>query len=106
VNLEFKGQFRYEAEELSNKISRLSKQQYEALQRESYLRMSRHEADEYDKRRPRIREICELLAKLRANGHNGPVDIGVRSSPLDSRLAGDGQHVMFELPIERAKRQC
>jgi hypothetical protein len=55
-----------DAEQLSKEHSRLSREQYEALQYSSYLRMSRLEADAYDKRRLRIEEICCLLGKLRS----------------------------------------
>jgi hypothetical protein len=53
------------ATELSGELSILSRQQYEALQDASYLNMSEREAEEYDKRRLRIGEICAFLVKFR-----------------------------------------
>jgi hypothetical protein len=50
---------------LADELSMLTRLQYEALQRSSYLRMSQSEADLYDERRVRIAELCELLAKFR-----------------------------------------
>lgn len=49
---------------LAEELSRLSQQQYEALQRASYFRMSHEAAAEYDKRRLRIGELCGRLAKF------------------------------------------
>jgi hypothetical protein len=57
-----------DVEELSAAHSLLSRQQYEALQKSSYLKMSKEEADEYDKRRLRIGEICDRLAEFRLKG--------------------------------------
>jgi hypothetical protein len=54
-----------EAKRLSLELSTLSRQQYEALQKASYLYMPQQEADEYNKRRLRIGEICEHLAKFK-----------------------------------------
>lgn len=54
-----------ESEDLEEELARLSHQQYLALQKDSYLRMSAAEAAEYDKRRIRIGEICGLLARFR-----------------------------------------
>jgi hypothetical protein len=61
-------QIRGETEALEKELAMLSRRQYEALQKGPYLRMSREDADEYDKRRLRIGEICERLAKLRPKG--------------------------------------
>ena len=54
-----------EAESLTGEHAKLVKQQYEALQRAPYIRMSQPEADAYDERRLRIEEICLRLAKYR-----------------------------------------
>lgn len=54
-----------EADRLSEELSALAKKQYEALQKKSYVNMSEAEADGYDKRRLRIGEICDILAKFR-----------------------------------------
>jgi hypothetical protein len=59
---------RDEAKELSKELSILSRQQYEALQKASYLNMPQEDADEYNNRRLRIGEICELLAKFKHPG--------------------------------------
>ncbi|HMH13925.1 MAG TPA: hypothetical protein VK578_12530 [Edaphobacter sp.] len=50
---------------LSKEHAALAKQQYEALQKSSYVNMSQTEADEYNKRRIRIGELCEILSKFR-----------------------------------------
>ncbi|HEY1650124.1 MAG TPA: hypothetical protein VGF96_19225 [Terracidiphilus sp.] len=57
-----------EAKELSMEMAALSRQQYEALQKSSYIRMSKEEADAYNERRLRIGEICDLLAEFRLKG--------------------------------------
>jgi hypothetical protein len=54
-----------EAKDLAEELSRLTRQQYEALQRASYLHMSANEAAEYDERRIRIGELCGVLGKFR-----------------------------------------
>jgi hypothetical protein len=53
------------AKDLAKELSELSKLQYEALQKSSYLRMSSEEASVYDTRRVRISEICSALAEFR-----------------------------------------
>jgi hypothetical protein len=55
-----------EADALSAELAALSRRQYEALLKSPYLRMSPEEAAEYDRRRIRIGDICELLAKYRS----------------------------------------
>jgi hypothetical protein len=57
-----------EIERLSTEHSTLARQQYEALQLSPYTRMTASEAGEYDARRIRIGEICDLLAKFRTKG--------------------------------------
>jgi hypothetical protein len=52
---------------LSKEHAALAKQQYEALQKSSYVNMNQTEADEYNKRRIRIGELCEILAKFRSS---------------------------------------
>ena len=54
-----------EAMRLSAELSLLSGQQYEALQKAPYHRMSDWERDAYDRRRVRIGELCTLLGKFR-----------------------------------------
>jgi hypothetical protein len=54
-----------EVESLSMELSALSRQQSEALQRSSYVKMPPRDADEYDNRRLRIAELCEFLSKFR-----------------------------------------
>jgi len=54
-----------EAEKLSAELATLYKQQYEALQKASYLNMSPKQAAEFNRRRLRIGKICELLAKFK-----------------------------------------
>jgi hypothetical protein len=56
-----------EAKSLTIEHAALVKLQYEALQREPYIRMSQDEADAYDERRLRIEEICLRLAKYRSS---------------------------------------
>ena len=51
------------AKDLSLELSLLSRQQYEALQKAPYRRMSRAEREVYDRRRLRIAELCGLLGK-------------------------------------------
>jgi hypothetical protein len=53
------------AKDLAKELSELAKQQYEALQKSSYFRMSGQEASAYDARRLRISEICSVLAEFR-----------------------------------------
>jgi hypothetical protein len=53
-----------EAMRLSAELSLLSGQQYEALQRAPYRRMSDPERDAYDRRRLRIGELCSLLTEV------------------------------------------
>ena len=52
---------------MEKELAVLTRLQYEALQRSSYLRMSQSEAEEYDKRRLTIGELCELLAKYKSD---------------------------------------
>jgi hypothetical protein len=54
-----------EIAKLSAEHASLARQQYEALQKPSYVRMSANEAAAYDERRLRIGELCDLLAKFR-----------------------------------------
>ena len=61
-----------QANKLSDELTALSKQQSEALLSSAYIRMSLEEAKEYDKRRIRIGEICELLAKFKPSNGNKP----------------------------------
>jgi hypothetical protein len=49
---------------LSEELSTLSRQQYEALQKAPYMRMSEAARDAYDSRRIRIGELCGLLTKF------------------------------------------
>jgi hypothetical protein len=51
---------------LSKEHTALAQQQYEALQKSPYVNMSQTDADEYNKRRIRIGEICEQLTKFRS----------------------------------------
>ena len=51
---------------LSTQLSALSRMQYEALLVSPYVNMSPQAAAEYGRRRVRIGEICDLLAKYRA----------------------------------------
>lgn len=55
-----------EAEDLEQELALISHQQFMALQKCSYLQMSEQEAGEYDKRRIRIGEICDLLEKYKS----------------------------------------
>jgi hypothetical protein len=55
-----------EIERLSAEHADLTRRQYEALQKNSYARMSKRDAEAYDKRLFRIIEIHGQLAKLRA----------------------------------------
>jgi hypothetical protein len=55
-----------EANALSTQLSALSRMQYEALLISPFVNMSPQEAAEYGRRRVRIGEICDLLAKYRA----------------------------------------
>jgi hypothetical protein len=61
-----------EAQKLSAELSVLTKQQYEALQEASYLNMSPQQAAEYDQRRLRIGNICELLTKFKPIALDSP----------------------------------
>jgi hypothetical protein len=54
-----------EAKNLSDELTKLSKQQSLALQTTAYLKMSKEEAAEYDQRRLRISEIWALLEKFK-----------------------------------------
>jgi hypothetical protein len=54
-----------EAMRLSAELSLLSGQQYEALQKASYPRMSDAERNAYDRRRVRIGELGSLLENVR-----------------------------------------
>jgi hypothetical protein len=56
-----------QARSMEKELAVLTRLQYEALQRSSYLRMSQSEAEEYDKRRLTIGELCELLAKYKSD---------------------------------------
>ena len=60
-----------EARDLSTELSILSKQQYEALQKSPYERMSQQAAVAYDRRRVRIIKIWERLEALRG-GEGSP----------------------------------
>ena len=53
---------------LSSELAALTKQQYGSLQKSSYINMTQSDADAYNKRRLRIGELCELLAKCRRYG--------------------------------------
>jgi hypothetical protein len=57
---------REEAEDLEQELALISHEQFMALQKCSYLRMSEQEAGEYDRRRIRIGEICALLEKYKS----------------------------------------
>jgi hypothetical protein len=58
--------FSPETERLSMELlSLLIRQQYQALQKSSYMKMSQSAAAAYDRRRKRIGELRELLAKIR-----------------------------------------
>jgi hypothetical protein len=59
-----------EIERLTAEHVVLTRQQYDALQKSSYARMSKNEADAYDKRLFRIIEIHRQLAKFRAEKTN------------------------------------
>lgn len=50
---------------LSSELEELTKHQYEALQKSSYIKMSQAESVAYDARRVRIAEVCKLLANFR-----------------------------------------
>jgi hypothetical protein len=52
-----------EAVSLSEELSILTRQQYEALRKWSYVRMAQSLRDDYDRRRLRIGEICDLFRK-------------------------------------------
>ena len=52
------------ARDLAKELSKLSRLQYEALQKSFYLRMTSQGASEYDTRRVRISEICSALAEI------------------------------------------
>jgi hypothetical protein len=51
--------------ELADELSERSKQQSKALQASAYISMDPEEAQNYDKRRQRIAELCSLIGKLR-----------------------------------------
>jgi hypothetical protein len=54
-----------ELEHLSGEHSSLAGKQNEALERSIYIRMTVTEAGEYDRRRLRIGELCQILAAFR-----------------------------------------
>jgi|HubBroStandDraft_4_1064222.scaffolds.fasta_scaffold522488_1 hypothetical protein len=54
-----------EAKRISAELLAMSKMQYEALQKASYLRMPHWEREVYDRRRARIGDLCAQLAKYR-----------------------------------------
>ena len=54
-----------ETRKMEAELSILTEQQYEALQKASYLRMSEAEREAIDQRRVRIGELAEWLAKFR-----------------------------------------
>jgi hypothetical protein len=60
-----KGSSKSEDRVLSTELCTLSRLQFDALQRSAYPQMSQDEANAYDKRRSRIEELCDLLAKVR-----------------------------------------
>ena len=76
-----------EALRLSAEPSLLSGQQYEALQRAPYHRMSAPERDAYDRRRVRIGELCSLLSEVQTQTKNSAVS-AESISPGFSRLVG------------------
>jgi hypothetical protein len=51
------------SERIPAELSDLCKLQFEALQKSSYVHMSHSDAEAYDRRRVRIGELYELLAK-------------------------------------------
>jgi hypothetical protein len=53
-------------ERLSIELSNSTREQHKALQKSSYLEMSKPDADAYDKRGLRFGEIRNLLDKLRS----------------------------------------
>ena len=54
-----------QAKELADEMTALAKQQSEALQNAAYIKMSKKEAQQYDKRAIRISELCGLLGTFR-----------------------------------------
>lgn len=54
-----------EALALSAELATVTRQQYDALMKSSYLQMPVQDAAEYDERRIRIAEICEALKSYR-----------------------------------------
>lgn len=56
-----------EAGEFAAELTTLSRMQYEALQKASYLRMSEFQREAYDRRRLRIGELRALLMRLQAD---------------------------------------
>jgi hypothetical protein len=54
------------SEALSEELSRLTRLQYEALQKSSYIHMPKQDANAYDERRWRIAGICEMLRPPKA----------------------------------------
>ena len=54
-----------QAKNLSDELTKLSKQQLQALQTEAYMNMSKEEAAHYDQRRLRISEIWAVLGKFK-----------------------------------------
>jgi hypothetical protein len=53
------------AKELADELAGLSKQQSNALKIAAYINMSQEESDEYERRRKRIGELCELLGRFK-----------------------------------------
>jgi hypothetical protein len=51
--------------ELAAELSELSKQQSKALQASPYILMSTKEAHDYNQRRLRIGDLCNLIGKFR-----------------------------------------
>lgn len=49
--------------ELLKELSRLNRQQSEALEKASYAMMSKSDKEAYDRRRAHIVKVCELLGK-------------------------------------------
>jgi hypothetical protein len=76
-----------EAMRLSAELSLLSGQQYEALQRAPYRRMSDPERDAYDRRRLRIGELCSLLTEVQTQTKNSAVSTE-SISPRSPRQVG------------------
>ena len=56
---------REQAEDLTDELTELSKEQSKALQTAAYFRMNPHEAKKYDERRERISELSTILGKFK-----------------------------------------